>query len=61
MTDKRENKKLSLEEEEKLTFHVKLFPCLFDKSEKGYKERDCVANAWKQVAESLDFIADDGK
>lgn len=60
MTDKKGKKKLTIEEEEKLAFHVKLFPCLFDKTDKGYKERECIANAWQQVASSLDFI-DDGK
>jgi len=48
--------KLSLDKEEKLAFEVKKYPCLFDKTDKGYKERDCIANAWKEVADSLEFL-----
>ena len=48
-------RKLSLEQEEILAFRVKEYPCLFDKTDKGYKEKDCVANAWKEVADSLEF------
>ena len=48
-------RKLSLEQEEVLAFRVKEYPCLFDKTDKGYKEKDCVANAWKEVADSLEF------
>ena len=54
-----DRKKLSFQEEEKLSFQVKKFPCLFDKSDKGYKEKDCVANAWKAVADDcLEFMND---
>ena len=49
-------RKLSLEQEEVLDFRVKEYPCLIDKTDKGYKEKDCVANAWKEVADSLEFI-----
>jgi len=42
--------KLTLEQEEILSFQVKKYPCLFDKSDKGYKEKDCVGNAWEAVA-----------
>jgi len=38
--------KLTLEQEEILSFQVKKYPCLFDKSDKGYKEKDCVGNAF---------------
>ena len=31
-----------------------LFPVIFDDSHKGYKEKD----AWKEIANSLDFIPD---
>ena len=53
-------KKLTIEQEENLAFEVKKFPCLFDKTKKGYKEKDCVANAWNEVASSLEF-AENGK
>ena len=52
MADRR---KLSLGNEEKLSFQVKKFPCPFDKT---YKEKDCTSNAWKAVADSLDFLTD---
>ena len=31
---------------------------IFDKSLKGYKEKDAEANAWDKIANSLDFIPD---
>ncbi|XP_057302855.1 uncharacterized protein LOC130637019 [Hydractinia symbiolongicarpus] len=49
-------KKLSFEEEEKLAFRVEDYPCLFDKTDRGYKEKDCVKNAWEEVANSLEFL-----
>ena len=48
--------KLTIENEEQLAHEVKKYPCLFDKADKGYKEKDCVSNAWREVATSLDFI-----
>ena len=48
--------KISSEEEEFLAEKVKQFPCIFDKCDKGYKEKDCVSNAWNSVADSLEFI-----
>lgn len=50
-------KTLSLLEEENLSEAVRNFPVLYDKSHKGYKERDAVRNAWNEVAASLDFVA----
>ena len=49
---------LCLAEEERLAEVVKVFPCLYDKTTKGYKEKDVVANAWNSVAEQLNFIED---
>ena len=43
------------EEEEILAVHVKKYPCLFDKTDKGCKEKDCVGNAWEAVASSLEM------
>ena len=54
MADK--SRKLSSEEKEILAVQVKKYPCLFDKTDKGYKEKDCVANAWEAVASSVEFI-----
>jgi len=47
---------LCLAEEERLAEAIKTFPCLFDKTTKGYKEKHVVANAWNSVAEKLEFI-----
>ena len=47
---------LSLQEEELLAHVVKGIPVLYDKTSRGYKEKDVVINAWKKVAERLDFI-----
>lgn len=49
---------LCLAEEERLAEVVKSFPCLYDKTKKGYKEKDAVSNAWNSVADNLDFIND---
>lgn len=53
-------KRLTIEQEEVLAFNVKNYPCLFDKKDKGYKEKDCVANAWKEVSNSIEF-SENGK
>lgn len=49
---------LCLADEERLSEVIKNFPCLFDKSAKGYKEKDVTANAWESVASKLEFITD---
>ena len=46
---------LCLQEEEILAEKVQGFPILYDKRTKDFKETDTVQNAWKKVAESLDF------
>ena len=35
---------------------IRNYPCLYDKSEKSYKERDVNKNAWSKVAEELNFL-----
>ena len=47
---------ISLQEEELLAESVRVFPVLYDKSEKGYKEEDVVSNVQGKVAEKLDFM-----
>ena len=49
---------LSIKEEEQLSEKVKEFPVLYDKTAKGYREKDAVNNAWRSVAETLDFAED---
>ena len=51
---------LCLADQERLAETVKAFPCLYDKTKKGYQEKDVVTNAWNSVANQLDFI-EDGK
>ena len=46
---------LSLQENEKLAGSFRTFPCLYDKSKKEYKDKSVVQNAWKEVADQLDF------
>ena len=46
---------LCLQEEEMLAEKVKVFPVLYDKIVKGFKEKDAGRNAWEKVAESLEF------
>ena len=50
------NASLLLVEEELLSEEVRCFPCIFDKADKAYKERDTVRNAWDEVAKKLDFL-----
>ena len=45
--------KNNIVQEESLSVEVQKYPCLFDKSSKGYKERDRKLNAWKKVEENL--------
>ena len=49
-------KVINIAEEEILAETVKGYPCLFDKTDKGYKEKDVVINAWSEVAKQLDFV-----
>lgn len=51
---------LCLAQEERLSETVKQFTCLYDKTTVGYREKDVVSNAWKSVADQLDF-AENGK
>ena len=37
---------------------VREYPALYDKSHKGYMQRDTNFNAWNEVAEVLDFVED---
>ena len=37
---------------------VRLYPTLYDKSDKGYTERYVVIKAWNKVAEKIDFVED---
>ena len=43
----------NLQREERVALEVQRFICLYDKSDPGYKEREIVANAWKEVDEAL--------
>ena len=47
-----------LSQEESLAKKVKKYPWLFDKSQKTYKERDVVKNAWETLSSELPFIED---
>ena len=52
--------KINLVEEQKLCELVCAYPVIYDKSNKGYKERDVVVNAWVEISQSLEFV-NDGK
>ena len=49
---------LALTGEERLSEKVKVHPCLYDKTTKGYKDRDVLQNSWNAVAELLEFVED---
>ena len=57
MEDQKERNTVAcLDEDELLAENVRLYPVLYDKSKKGFKERDVVQNAWAKVASMLDFV-----
>ena len=45
--------KSNLKEEERLAEEIRKFPCLYDKSNEGYKEKDRKKNAWREVENTL--------
>lgn len=47
---------LNLNQEELLCEKVREYKILYDKTQKGYKEKVAVENAWKEVAEALNFV-----
>ena len=50
-----EKKSLTLLEEEILCEKVREFPIIYDKAQKGHKEKDAVTNCWNATAKDLDF------
>ena len=50
-----EKKSLTLLEEEILCEKVREFPIIYDKAQKGHKEKDAVTNCWNAMAKDLDF------
>ena len=49
---------LVLLQEENLCETIRKYPVIFNKSCNRYKESDAVANAWEEIANSLEFIRD---
>ena len=49
---------LALANEERLSEKVKMYTCLYDKTTKGYKEKDVLQNSWNVVAELHKFVED---
>ena len=47
--------KSNLHDDEKLSTTVSKYSCLYDKTDKGFKERDKKKNAWAKVEEELGF------
>jgi len=47
--------KRKIKEDEDLSEEVRKYPCLYDKSDSGYKERDRVRNAWRAVESELGY------
>lgn len=42
-----------IREDEQLSIEIRRYPCLYDKSNAGYKEKDRAENAWKEIDISL--------
>ena len=47
--------KSDVQEDENLATEVSKYPCLYDKTDKGYKERDRKQNAWAKIEEELGY------
>ena len=58
MSEKIRRQALSIEENELLSETIRRYPCLYDKSKKEYKDKNVVANAWREVADQLEFTSD---
>ena len=43
-----------IREDKQLFLDIREYPCLFDKSNGGYKEKNMVENAWKEFDNSLE-------
>jgi len=55
MSEKIRRQALSIQENELLSETVRKYQCLYDKSKK--KDKIVVANAWKEVADQLEFTS----
>ena len=40
-----------IREDEQLSIKIRKYPCLFDVSNAGYREKDRVKNAWKEISD----------
>ena len=49
--------KLSIVQKENLCELVRQYPVIYDKSYKGYKEKNVEENAWQEIASALDFLS----
>ena len=47
--------KLSILEEKALSNEMQKYPCLYDKSDPGYKGKDRKQNAWREIERALEF------
>ena len=48
---------LTIQENEELAEAVRKYPCLYDKSKKENRDKIVTENAWKGVADQLEFIS----
>ena len=44
-----------IQEDEILSIEVQNYPCLFDKANSGYKEKDRKKNAWREIDKELGY------
>ena len=42
-----------IREDEQLSNEIRKYPCLFDKSNAGHKEKNLIETAWKEIDNSL--------
>ena len=48
-----------IREDKQLSIEIRKYPCLFAKSNAGYKEKDRVENVWKEIDNSLGLLCYD--
>ena len=51
----RKTNKCNIQDDNRLAEEVQKYPCLYDKGNKGYRERDRKENAWRAVELKLGF------
>ena len=55
MISERRRSTRTIKDDEHLAEEVRKYTCLYDKTDKGYKEKERVTEAWKAIEETLGY------